>query len=287
MSSPAHPAPHRILAFDSGIGGLGIVRALRSLAPTLAIDYLADTAVFPYGEQQDDFLIDRIVALLSGAIRTLQPQAVVVACNTASTLALPALRAAWPDMPFIGCVPPIRWAARTTRTQVIGLLATRATIRRPYLNNLQALYAPDCTLIAHAAPGLAACAESLFRGEDVPDSTLAHEISGLFDRDTSHKLDTVGLGCTHYTFVLERLKALAPPHITWLDPAPAVARHTLTVLQSCPTHLPAAATHTAQQAFFTATPPNAAALRQRLPLFGFSDLTLWQNTPSQAPVSSA
>lgn len=278
MTNPAHPAPHHVLAFDSGIGGLGIVRALRALSPALAIDYLADTAVFPYGEQEDRFLVERIVSLLSHAISTLKPQAVVVACNTASTLALPALRAAWPTLPFIGCVPPIRWAARTTRTQVIGLLATRATIRRPYLNQLHALYAPECTLIAHAAPGLAACAEKIFRGENVPDSAILQEIAGLLERDTQQQLDTVGLGCTHYTFVLERLKALAPQRITWLDPAIAVARHTLTVLQSCP-H-PTQAT-LPPQAWFTAPPPDATALCQHLPDFGFNGFSLWQNSHAQ------
>ncbi|MFS8369892.1 glutamate racemase [Acetobacter indonesiensis] len=280
MTIPAHSAPHRILAFDSGIGGLGIVRALRALDPTLSIDYLADTAVFPYGEQEDTFLVERILTLVSQAIRQLQPQVVVIACNTASTLALDTLRAAWPDMPFIGCVPPIRWAARTTKTHVIGLLATRATIRRPYLNQLQALYAPDCTLIAHAATGLAGCAERLFRGEAVPAETIKQEIAGLFERDTDGQLDTVGLGCTHYTFALEQIRAAAPRHITWLDPAEAVARHTLTVLH---TLSDAPAPHSTPQAWFTATPPEPEALEQHLPAFGFQKITLWPSATATEP----
>lgn len=278
MTEPVQSAPHHVLAFDSGIGGLGIVRALRAFKPDLHIDYLADTAVFPYGEQADAFLIERIVLLLSQAIRQLRPQAVVVACNTASTLALEALRSAWPDMPFIGCVPPIRWAARTTHSQVIGLLATRATIRRPYLTRLHTLYAPDCTLIAHAAPGLAALAECAFRGEPIPADAIKNEVLGLFERDTQGLMDTVGLGCTHYTFVLEQLRALSPPHITWLDPADAVARHTLTCLEELPGKTEAVLP---PRAWFTAMPERSEALASRLPSFGFDAITLWPSGADQ------
>lgn len=283
MTSPAHPSTQHILAFDSGIGGLGIVRAIRTLCPAVSVSYLADTAVFPYGEQEDAFLIERIVSLLSEAIQRLRPQAVVVACNTASTLALDALRAACPDMPFIGCVPPIRWAARTTRTHVIGLLATRATSTRPYLSTLQALYAPDCTLIAHAAPGLAAHAEQVFRGHSVPDEAIRAEINGLFTRDCSDRLDTVGLGCTHYTFLLEQLRAVSPPGITWLDPADAVARHTATVLSTLP---PAPHRREPARAWFTAQPPECAALIKALPPYGFETIALWYTAQKAAPAGA-
>lgn len=281
MTRPAFSSPRHILAFDSGIGGLGIVRAIRTLSPAVSVSYLADTAVFPYGEQDDAFLTDRIVSLLSAAIRRLRPQAVVVACNTASTLALDALRASCPEMPFIGCVPPIRWAARTTRTHVIGLLATRATSTRPYLSRLQALYAPDCTLIAHAAPGLAACAEQVFRGHPLPDEVIRAEIDGLFTRDCSAQLDTVGLGCTHYTFLLDQLRAVSPPGITWLDPAEAVARHTATVLESLPDNIPAPEP---ARAWFTAEPPESSALVRALPAYGFDTIALWdtENAPHPA-----
>ncbi|AKR49085.1 MULTISPECIES: glutamate racemase [Acetobacter] len=271
IDGPALSGPRHILAFDSGIGGLGIVRAIQALAPDICIDYLADTAIFPYGEQDDDFLIERIVSLLSQAIRRLQPQVVVVACNTASTLALEALRAAWPDMPFVGCVPPIRWAARITQTKVIGLLATRATVRRPYLSRLHTLYAPECTLIAHAAPGLAGCAELTFRGQDVSDSTLLREIEGLFVHPDSNRLDVVGLGCTHYTFVLDRLRALSPPGLTWLDPAPAVAQHTCNLLAYLPQK-----THAHPCAWFTALPDDQALFTHLKP-YRFSAAALWED----------
>ncbi|MFT8417421.1 MAG: aspartate/glutamate racemase family protein [Acetobacter sp.] len=273
-SGPALSGPYRVLAFDSGIGGLGIVRAIRALSPLIGVDYLADTAVFPYGEQDDALLTERIVSLVCQAVARLQPQAVIIACNTASTLALDALRAACPAIPFIGCVPPIRWAARQTKTGVIGLLATRATIRRPYLSRLHALYAPDCTLIAHAAPHLAGYAEQVFRGHTVPDSAIYKDIEGLFKHPDSARMDAIGLGCTHYTFMLDLLRRLTPPTITWLDPAGAVARQCCTVLQTLPpiaTGYPAAA----EQAWFTAYPQDAAALAAHLPAYGFNGISLW------------
>ncbi|MCP1241164.1 glutamate racemase [Acetobacter lambici] len=284
-SGPALSGPYRVLAFDSGIGGLGIVRAIRALSPHIGVDYLADTAVFPYGEQDDAVLTRRIISLVSAAIARLRPQAVVIACNTASTLALDALRATCPTIPFIGCVPPIRWAARQTKTGVIGLLATRATIRRPYLSRLHALYAPDCTLIAHAAPHLASYAEQVFRGHSVPDALIYKDIQGLFSHPDSGRLDAIGLGCTHYTFVLDLLRRLTPPTMTWLDPADAVARQTCTVLQ---TLQPMPDTSTPpEQAWFTAIPADAEALAAHLPAFGFDKINLWQEQTSQPRACTA
>ena len=273
VTGPALSAPYRVLAFDSGIGGLGIVRAIRALCPHIQVDYLADTAVFPYGEQDDALLTERIISLVRLAVARLRPQAVIIACNTASTLALDALRAACPSIPFVGCVPPIRWAARQTTTGVIGLLATRATIRRPYLSRLHALYAPQCTLIAHAAPRLASYAERVFRGQSVPEDDIYKDIEGLFQHPESARLDTVGLGCTHYTFVLDLLRKLAPPGINWLDPAGAVARQTCAVLQALP---PTQASNPCpEQAWFTACPQDAQALAAQLPAYGFEGIHLW------------
>ncbi|WP_415498425.1 glutamate racemase [Acetobacter syzygii] len=271
---PVLSAPYRVLAFDSGIGGLGIVRAMRALSPHIRVDYLADTAVFPYGEQEDAMLIERIISLVSQAITRLRPQAVVIACNTASTLALDALRLACPTIPFIGCVPPIRWAARQTKTGVIGLLATSATVRRPYLTQLQTLYAPDCTLIAHAAPRLASYAEQVFRGYLVPDQAIYADIEGLFKHPDSARLDAIGIGCTHYTFVLDILRNLTPSTITWLDPAEAVARQCGTVLQTLPPCTADAGGP--EQAWFTACPADATALAAHLPAYGFQGISLWE-----------
>lgn len=223
----------RCLVFDSGIGGMGVVQALQSLQPELVIDYLADTALYPYGEQPDDLLIERIVRLIHAAYQQLKPDIVVIACNTASTIALPAVRAALP-IPIIGCVPPIRWAGRVTKTRTIGLFSTSATARRPYVQQLHADFAADCRLIVHGARQLADLAEQAFLGQPIQAEALKAEIHALLDQPGGALIDTIGLGCTHYTFLLPDLAAYAPPSIMWLDPAPAVARHALTVLEGVP-----------------------------------------------------
>ncbi|GAB6853937.1 glutamate racemase [Asaia astilbis] len=224
--------PGRVLAFDSGIGGLGVVQALRTTLPDdTLIDYLADNALFPYGEQEDSLLVARIVALMEERITSLCPDVVLIACNTASTLALDALRARF-EVPFVGCVPPIRWAARISETRVFGLLATRSTARRPYLRSLRDSYASDCEMIVHGARTLADLAEQAFLGHAIDDTLVAKELRHLFDAPMGDRIDTIGLGCTHYTFLTDAFLRVCPPGINWLDPAIPVAQQVNRVLES-------------------------------------------------------
>ncbi|GBQ98966.1 glutamate racemase [Acetobacter nitrogenifigens DSM 23921 = NBRC 105050] len=290
MDEPSIPLPDdfsrfRVLAFDSGIGGLGIVAALRHRLPGARIDYLADNALFPYGEQEDETLIRHIVALLTDAVRRLNPDVVVVACNTASTLALTSLRAACPTVPFVGCVPPIRWAARLSQTRVIGLLATRATVRRPYVAALREQYAPDCVLIAHGARHLADMAERTFRGEAADPAVISRELRGLFEQPNGDRIDAVGIGCTHYTFLLDALRQAAPPDVAWLDPADAVARRTATVLtteRGADDAKPERAEDEGGPggAWFTAPPERPSSLTRGLADCGYAAPEIW---PAQTP----
>lgn len=214
-----------ILVFDSGIGGLGVVAALNQLAPNLPLTYLADNGFFPYGEKPDDVLLTHLLALMEAQIARHAPQAVVIACNTASTIALHALRARF-DIPFIGCVPPIKPAAASSQSRVLGVLATAATVRRPYLNALIERFAPDCTVLSLGTPSLAELAEQKFRGGVVDVSTA---IAPLFTQAKGEQIDAIALGCTHYTFLLPEFLALRPD-LHWHDPALPVARQTLRVL---------------------------------------------------------
>lgn len=213
-----------VLVFDSGIGGLGVVAALNQIAPGLPLTYLADNGFFPYGEKSDDVLLEHLIRLLGEVIERVKPEAVVIACNTASTIALSALREAFP-IPFIGCVPPIKPASEASKTRYIGLLATAATVRRPYLNGLIQRFAPDCTVLSLGTPTLAALAEQKFRGEQV-DVTEA--VAPLFAQPDSEYIDSIALGCTHYTFLLPEFLAMRPD-LTWHDPALPVAKQTLRV----------------------------------------------------------
>ncbi|MDE2319307.1 MAG: glutamate racemase [Rhodospirillales bacterium] len=214
-----------ILVFDSGIGGLGVVAALNQLAPGLPLTYLADNGFFPYGEKPDDVLLRHIIEVIGAAITREQPEAVVIACNTASTIALAALRETF-ALPFIGCVPPIKPAAAASRTRSIGVLATKATVRRPYLNGLVEKFAPDCTVLTLGTPTLAELAEQKFRGAAVDVSTA---VAPLFAQPGGERIDAVALGCTHYSFLLPEFLAMRPD-ISWHDPAMPVARQTLKII---------------------------------------------------------
>lgn len=263
---------HRLLAFDSGIGGLSVVRELRALLPGIPIDYLADNAVFPYGELPDPVLIERVSVLVGAALVRFRPDAVVVACNTASTVALAGLRARF-DVPFIGCVPPLKWAAEVSRTRTIGLLATSATVRRPYLRDLQSRFAPDCTLLAHGARGLADIAEAAFRHRAVDRAAIARELDQLFGQDGGDRIDVVGIGCTHYSFLLDTLRALSPAGITWLDPAAAVARRAQSILSGLgPRPDMAGGPIDRGQAWLTGPAKDAARLQEGLAGFGYGEI---------------
>ena len=251
-----------LLVFDSGIGGLGVVREIRKLQPEAGITYLADNAFFPYGEKPDAQLQAHILGLLGAAIEVLRPDAVVVACNTATTIALAALRAAY-AVPFIGCVPPVKPAAAASRTKNIGVLATAATVRRAYVADLVQIYAADCTVHTLGTPTLAELAEQKFAGATVDPSAA---VAPLFTRPGGAAIDAVALGCTHYTFLLPEFVALYPD-IAWFDPALPVARQTLAVTEKLsPTP------RRPDLAWFTGAAPVGEAMRERLADFGFSEV---------------
>lgn len=216
-----------VLVFDSGVGGLGVVAALNQLAPDLPLTYLVDNGFFPYGEKEDGVLLAHLLRLLGAEIAQHRPEAVIIACNTASTIALTALREAF-NIPFIGCVPPIKPAAAASRTGYIGVLATAATVRRPYLQDLIRRFAPDCTVLSLGTPALAELAEQKFRGATV---SVAEVIAPLFEQPGSDKIDAIALGCTHYTFLLPEFQALRPD-LSWHDPALPVARQALRVIDT-------------------------------------------------------
>ena len=271
-------ATAHLLAFDSGIGGCGIVGALRARLPGARITMLADNAFYPYGEVTDAALVARIEHVIAGAVRRFAPDAVVIACNTASTVALAALRARF-ELPFIGCVPPVKWAASLSRTRCIGLLATAATVRRPYLSDLARRFAPDCRLVAHGARGLADMAEAAFRDQPIDRATLGRELDALFGQDGGDAIDVVCIGCTHYSFLLDALRDASPAGIAWLDPAEAVARRTEAVLAGLSLAGPSVSSTDVGpgggEALFTAPPSAADALCRGLARFGYAGFSLF------------
>lgn len=281
------PSPRHVLVFDSGIGGLGVVNALRHMGDrALRIDYLADNAVFPYGEQPDGILSARIISLIHAAVRAGQPDAVIIACNTASTLALGALRDAL-TVPFIGCVPPVRWAARETKTGIFAILATAATARRPYLAALKEDFAPREIMIIHGGRQLADLAERAFVGEAISQDAVRAELDAVFTQPHGDQVDVIGLGCTHYTFLREALQNASPPHVTLLDPAEAVARQALKILAEQPVLArdDASMTNITGKGRFmmTAPPCDPAGLRRAIKRFGYGDFSIWDSDKASLP----
>lgn len=219
-----------LLVMDSGIGGLSVAQAIRQLLPTQPMTYLADHGGFPYGDLTDEALTRRLLTLLDLAVAQVRPSALVIACNTASTVALPAIRARFSSLPVVGCVPPIKPAAELSRSRKVGLLATPATVRRAYVRDLVARYAEGCAVFSHGSATMAAQAEAVFQGGAPDLNILAGELEQMLGQPGAQDVDAVVLGCTHYAFLLPALRHLAPKVEHWLDPAMPVARQVRHVL---------------------------------------------------------
>lgn len=220
MSAP------RILVFDSGIGGLSIASSIRQSLPGADLVYLADNAGFPYGEQPESVVVERCAALVTGTLAKCPCDVIVIACNTASTVVLPRLRA-MTSVPVVGVVPAIKPAAAMTRNQRVGVLATPATVRRPYLDDLIQRFASHCLVTRIGHPGLVQWVENSVSGQPVPRHELAHAVTGF----RSAGVDTVVLGCTHYPLLLEPLKSVLPEVSCWVDSGAAIARRVAYLLE--------------------------------------------------------
>jgi glutamate racemase len=214
-----------LLIFDSGVGGLSVLRPIRALLPNAPIVYAADNAGYPYGTKSEAEIAARVPALLGRLSERLDPRLIVIACNTASTIALDAVRAAL-DIPIVGTVPAIKPAAAASRTRVIGVLGTDATVRQPYVDRLSAEFAADCTVIRHGSAELVELAEAKLRGERGDPSRYAAILAGLFDQPGGERIDTVVLACTHFSLVEEELAAAARRAIAFVDGKEGIARRT-------------------------------------------------------------
>ncbi|WP_449256188.1 glutamate racemase [Bosea sp. (in: a-proteobacteria)] len=226
----AIPRPQStILVFDSGLGGLTVLGRTTRACPGADIVYAADDAGFPYGRLGEEALVARVTGVMERLVARFHPDLVVIACNTASTLVLPALRARF-AIPFVGTVPAIKPAAAATRSGLISVLATPGTVARDYTRELIGTYAARHAVTLVGATRLAGLAEQALKGERVDDAVLAAEIAPCFVEAAGRRTDVVTLSCTHYPLLLERMKRLAPWPVEWIDPAPAVARRVADLL---------------------------------------------------------
>jgi glutamate racemase len=218
----------RLLVFDSGIGGLSVAREIRRTLPQAEIVYVADDAGFPYGDWAEPDLTEHVVTLIGGLIHILAPAAVVIACNTASTLVLQPLRALH-AIPFVGTVPAIKPAAARTRSGHISVLGTFGTMQREYTRALIQQFAGNCYVRLVGSANLAPLAEAYMRGETIDDAAVWAEIEPAFVERGGERTDVVVLACTHYPFLVEQFQRLAPWPVEWIDPAPAIARQVTVV----------------------------------------------------------
>jgi glutamate racemase len=226
------PAPPTILVFDSGLGGLTVLREIVAARPDAHYVYVADDAFFPYGHHGEAEIIDRVVPLIGELIATHEPDLVTIACNTASTLVMAHLRSAY-TVPFVGTVPAIKPACASSKTKLVSVLGTKGTVKREYTHGLIRDFAQGCQVTLVGSPELASLAEAALSGDEVSDADISAEIAPCFvgkTADASMRTDTVVLACTHYPLLLDRLARLAPWPVAWIDPAPAIARRVVDLI---------------------------------------------------------
>lgn len=251
-----------VLIFDSGLGGLTVHREVAAARPDARLIYAADDAAFPYGPIEAERLVGRVTAVIGALLEKYKPDLAVIACNTASTIALPELRARFP-LPFVGTVPAIKPACAVTASKRVSVLGTEATVNREYTRALiqQFSNGVDVTLVGSAR--LAGYAEAELRGTPVADDAIAQEIGACFIDSDGRRTDTVVLACTHYPLLQHRFQSAQPWPVTYLDPAPAIARRVAQLLG------PAKSGGTAQAAQIVTTLGQAPSQELKKALFSF------------------
>lgn len=252
-----------VLVFDSGVGGLSVYDEVRQLLPDLHYLYAFDNAGFPYGEKSETFIVDRVVAIVEAITRSYPLSLVIIACNTASTVSLPALRERF-AFPVVGVVPAIKPAARLTRNGVVGLLATRATVRRPYTHELVSQFAGSCKIEMLGSAELVELAEAKLHGAEVALDKVRRIVQPWLRM--AEPPDTVVLGCTHFPLLREELQQVLPEGTRLIDSGAAIARRTAWLLEH-----EAPEVHSSQQnvAFCTELDGEAVQLSPVLQRYGF------------------
>jgi glutamate racemase len=255
-----------ILIFDSGVGGLSVLGPIRTQLPAASIVYVADNGGFPYGTKTEMEVATRVCALLGRLTERYRPRLIVIACNTASTIALAHVRAAL-EVPVVGTVPAIKPAAETTKTKAIGVLGTEATVRQPYVDRLTADFASDCAVLRYGSAQLVEMAEAELRGRAAPAVDYADVLDGLLAQPGGERVDTVVLACTHFPLVRDKLAAAAPRPLRFVDGADGIGRRTAHLLAGAEWGEAAP-----DRAVFTSRNGDVDALRPALARFGLTEI---------------
>ena len=258
MIDPASP----VLLFDSGVGGLTVLAELRKLLPDMPVIYAADSAGLPYGTKTEAEIAARVSGLLGVLSERYRPRLATIACNTASTIALGMVRDVL-RIPIVGTVPAIKPAAEMTKTGVIGLLGTPATIRQRYVDNLESEFAAGKRLIRFPAPGLVAAAEAKLRGDPVDYKEIGHAVAGLRGQPRGEDIDTVVLACTHFPLLNDELQEVLGPDVKLIDGAAGIARRIATLVEGQPM-----ARQAPDLAVFTSEPDSRPSFTEALSHYG-------------------
>jgi len=212
--------------FDSGVGGLSVLREIRHELPAENLIYVADSGYAPYGDRSEDYVRGRAVAVME-FLRGQGAKAVVVACNTATGIAVDALRAGY-DVPIVAIEPAVKPAVARTRSGVVGVLATPQTLAGQKFARLVSTHAGDVEVLTQACPGLVEQVEAAELASPSTRSLVERYLRPVLDRGA----DTIVLGCTHYPFLADMIREIAGPAVTVIDSAVPVARELRRRLQS-------------------------------------------------------
>jgi glutamate racemase len=220
-----------ILVFDSGVGGLSVLGDIRAALPHAAIVYAADNAWHPYGVRAEAEIAARVPALLGRLAERYRPRLIVIACNTACTIALTDIRAAL-DLPVVGTVPAVKPAGLASKSRVIGILGTNATVRQPYVDRLVADFASDCRVLRLGSADLVRIAEAKLRGTPPDLDEIKVIMSGIYGQAGGDKIDQLVLACTHFPLLRDEITVASPPGVTLVDSGAGIARRTAFLTQN-------------------------------------------------------
>jgi len=275
MGQGSRRADGSVLVIDSGVGGLSVCEALMRRMPTQGVVYFADDQGFPYGLMEEEVLTARLIRIVDCMLHRHAPDLVVLACNTVSTLVLPILRERF-SVPFVGVVPAIKPAALQSRKKHIGLLATPATVTRPYIDSLIHDYASDCKVTRVGSNELVLLAEQAMKGGRVSDG----DILSIVDPFIVSGIDVLVLGCTHFPLLRDQLSS-ALPGVTLIDSGEAIANRVATLLSETKPegHKTSASgpVTSIHRIYFSGKPPTGQALesfRAGLERLGMTDAEL-------------
>ncbi|MCP1439084.1 glutamate racemase [Erwinia persicina] len=264
-ATPSNPRP-TVLVFDSGVGGLSVCEEIRQLLPDLHYIYTFDNVAFPYGEKSEAFIVERVLEIVTAVTRLYPLSLVVIACNSASTVTLPSLRERF-SFPVVGVVPAIKPAARLTRNGVVGLLATRGTVKRPYTHELVKRFAGECKTEMLGSAELVELAEAKLQGKEVPLEQVRQILQPWLRM--KEPPDTVVLGCTHFPLLADELQQVLPEGTRLIDSGAAIARRTVWLLEN---ESPKVFSEESNLAFCLAMTEQAVQLMPVLRRYGFEKL---------------